>query len=246
MVRIFFMKSPSKISAVIITYNEEKYIQGCIVSLKDIADEILVVDSFSLDRTKAICLELGARFIERKWEGYAKTKNWANAQAKYAWVLSMDADEVLSKDLRSSILSEKMKGLNDRRIYKFNRLNNYCGKWIRHAGWYPDTKVRLFDKTHAIWQGDVHEELSFSQTVDEIHLKGDLLHYTIMDKEDHISRLKKYNGLAKKYPNLAYTFFSSMFTFIKMYILKLGFLDGQLGFQLCFLTAKGKFWRGKA
>lgn len=240
------MRNLSKISAVIITFNEEKYIRRCIESLKGVADEVIVVDSFSTDKTKSICMSLQTNFIEREWEGYAKTKNWANSQAKHSWILSMDADEELGEELRASILAEKEKGLEAGVAYKFNRLNNYCGKWIVHAGWYPDTKVRLFEKNAATWRGEVHEELKFDQKKDEKNLEGDILHYTIEDKADHINRLKKYNGLAEKYPNWVYTLFSSVFTFIKMYIIKLGFLDGRLGFQLCYLTAKGKFWRGKA
>ncbi len=237
------MPNNSKISAVLISFNEEKYIGQCLKSLQEVADEIVVVDSFSTDKTKSICEEHGARFISREWQGYSATKNFANEQAKHDYVLSVDADEVLSDELISSIKETKYSGLSPLSVYSFNRLNNYCGQWIKHAGWYPDTKVRLFAKQSTRWEGEVHEKLVFAQNPSVVKLQGDLLHYSIESKQDHIQREKKYASLAKKYPNRFAAWMAAIFKFFKMYILKLGFLEGKLGFQLCLISAKSKLWR---
>ncbi|MBT8327947.1 MAG: glycosyltransferase family 2 protein, partial [Bacteroidia bacterium] len=126
------MSENQKISAVIITLNEEEYIEKCIKSLKDVVDEIVVVDSFSTDRTQEICERNHVTFKQREWEGYALTKNWANAQASHDFILSIDADEMISETLADSIKLIKV-NLNSNTVYSFNRLNNYCGKWIKHA-----------------------------------------------------------------------------------------------------------------
>src|SRR5258706_12624584 len=130
------------ISDVIITYNEEKKIGRCIDSLKGVADEILVIDSFSTDGTEALCLQKGVRFIKNEFEGYTEQKNFGNKQSQYDFILSLDADEELSAELKKSILDVKNHLEFDG--YTMNRLSNYCGKWIHHSGWYPDPKLRLW------------------------------------------------------------------------------------------------------
>jgi (heptosyl)LPS beta-1,4-glucosyltransferase len=235
----FFMNQKSTISAVIITFNEEKYIAQCIDSLKDVADEIIVIDSFSTDQTVNIACNRGCHLIQSEWKGYAETKNSGNALAKSDYILSIDADEALSDELRNSIIALKQKGLNG--YFSFNRLNNYCGKWMKYAGWYPDTKLRLFPKGSLKWEGEVHETLS--PTVKSEIVKGDLLHYSIESKQDHIEREKKYAQLAKPYANQSAALLAAMAKFVKMYILKAGFLGGKLGFQLSYISAKAKMWR---
>ena len=126
----------NKISAVIITYNEERNIARCLDSLKDVADEIVVLDSFSTDGTEEICRQKKAVFIQHEWIGYASSKNIANEKASNDWILSIDADEALSEMLIDSIL--KIKNQLSDKFYSFNRLTNYCGTWIKHSGWYPD------------------------------------------------------------------------------------------------------------
>jgi glycosyltransferase involved in cell wall biosynthesis len=239
------MNKLNAISAVVITYNEEEHIRECVTSLLEVADEVLVLDSFSTDHTKALCLSLGCTFIERKWEGYAATKNWANSQTNHPWILSIDADEVLSPELIESIQNVKKQGLHPGTKYSLNRRNNYCGQWLRYAGWYPDTKVRLFEKAHTTWQGDVHEHLVQSQPIGTVHLTGDLMHYSIKDKQDHINRVKKYCKLEKAYSHRLIAFLAAAVTFIKIYILKAGFLEGKLGFQLAQISAQAKLWRGR-
>ena len=240
------MNKEHHISAVIITHNEEQYIGQCIASLQGVADEVIVVDSYSTDNTEAICQEQQATFYTHQWMGYSATKNWGNSKASHNWILSIDADEILSPLLIENLIHLKKDGLDPEGIYSFNRLNNYCGQWIRHAGWYPDTKDRLFYKSNVKWEGEVHEELSFEKSTVRHHIKGDLLHYSIRDKEDHVARIHKYNKLARKYPNRLAAYLSAISTFIKLYIVKLGFLDGRLGFQLCLISAKAKIWRGQA
>ncbi|MDB9882257.1 glycosyltransferase family 2 protein [Bacteroidia bacterium] len=239
------MKEPSKISAVIITLNEEDYIEECIQSLMPVVDEVVVVDSYSTDKTKEICKNLGVEWYEHKWMGYADTKNWANYQASNDWVLAIDADEVLTPLLASSIQEAKIVGLSESKVYSFNRLNNYCGVWLKYAGWYPDVKVRLFVKNNAKWEGSVHEKLVFNRSVSQFNLKGDLLHYSIKDKEDHIARVKKYCKLENPYPNKLLAFLAATNTFIRSYILKRGFMAGRIGYQVSIISAKAKFWRGQ-
>lgn len=237
------MSESYKISAVIISYNEEEYIGDCIRSLQEVVDEIIVIDGYSTDQTKSICESLGVTLIENDWMGYSKTKNLGISAAKNPFILSLDADEVLSEELIRNIQKQKKIGLKLDHIYSFNRLNNYCGQWIKYAGWYPDRKKRLFSKNNTKWVGEVHETLAFKKNVKTVHIPGDILHYSIKDKEDHIARILKYNKLTKTHSNHLFTFLSACSTFIKLYIIKLGFLEGKLGFQLCLLSAKSKIWR---
>ena len=134
-----------RLSVVIITLNEEKQIARCIDSVKHVADEILVVDSLSTDKTKEICLGLGVRFVEQKFLGYVEQKNFALKLATHDYVLSLDADEALDEKLQKAILKIKSNFIYDG--YEFNRLTAYNGFWVRHCGWYPDTKLRMVKKT---------------------------------------------------------------------------------------------------
>src|SRR5688572_10365759 len=144
------------LTVVIITKNEERNIARALDSVSKIADEIIVVDSYSTDQTKAICEQKGAHFIQKEWQGYAATKDFANGLAKSAYIFSLDADEAVDKTLEKAILAEKSKGFSG--IYSVNRLTNYCGKWIHHSGWYTDKKIRIFPKDKTKWVGEyVHE-----------------------------------------------------------------------------------------
>lgn len=233
----------NKISAIIITQNEERNIGRCLESLKDIADEVVVVDSGSTDGTEAICRAAGVRFEHHDWQGYSEQKNYANSLACHQWLLSIDADEALSPTLRDSLLKWK-KEEHDAGVYSFNRLTNYCGHWIHHCGWYPDSAVRLFPKDGAHWDGLVHEQLSFNIPLSTFHLKGDLLHYSYYSVEEHASRQVRYATLAAKKAHESGKKVSTLgvwlrpkWNFARNYIFKGGFLDGQAGYTVCRMSA---------
>ena len=234
----------SSISAVVITFNEEKNIERCLQSLEGIADEVIVMDSLSSDRTVEICQKYGAIVYQEPWQGYSASKNKANAFASCSYILSLDADEALDESLRREIILLKNKGLKG--VYSLNRLTNYCGKWVYHSGWYPDVKERLFPKEGTKWVGEfVHEELSFIENHDRTLLKGHLLHYSYYSRIEHRQRADKYSILtAQKFYNqgkrasLLKPYFSGAARFISMFFLKKGFLDGVTGFQIAWISAQ--------
>lgn len=230
-----------QLSVVIITFNEELNIKRCLESVQEIADDIVVVDSFSKDKTEEICRQHNVRFIQRKWEGYSDTKNFANAQAKHDWILSLDADEALSEELKNSIIEIKKGQASG--TYKFNRLTNYCGTWIKHCGWYPDTKVRIFDRRNAKWEGKIHEQL-ITSGAPAILLKGDCLHYSYYTLDQHYKQSDKFSTLSAqslfergKQASLFQLWISPAVKFINDYIFKLGFLDGLAGYTICKISA---------
>ena len=230
------MSTQKKLSAVIITFNEEKNIETCLKSLTGIVDEIIVVDSFSKDKTEEICANYNVRFIPHKFEGHIEQKNWARKQANFDVVLSLDADEALDETLQKSILEIKKNWIHDG--YKMNRLTNYCGKWIRHTGWYPDVKLRLWDNEKGKWMGEnPHDEFKLEDKNAEVgHLKGDILHYSYHHPDDHDKQIEYFTNIAARthVEKGKSTFFmqkylSAMLKFIKCYFIKVGFLDGKEG-----------------
>lgn len=234
-----------KLSVTIITLNEEDKIGRCLESLKDVADEIVVVDSLSTDKTKSICEKYNVKFIEQKWLGYSEQKNLANELAANDWILSMDADEALSDELKKSILKIKETETPDNHVFSFNRLNNYCGKWIHHSGFYPDKKIRIWNRNMGKWEGIVHEIIKFTSKMKEIHLKGDLLHFSYSKPEDFEKQVFKfaemraqhYYDKGKKNAGLL-SVVSPVFFFVKHYFVRLGFLDGKEGYTMCLVAAK--------
>ena len=228
----------NQLSVVIITFNEAKNIARCLDVAIDLSDDIVVVDSFSTDNTKQICESYQqVNFIQTQWKGYAATKNYANQQAQHHYILSLDADEVISPKLKEAIQQlDVLEG-----VYAFNRLTNYCGKWIRHCGWYPDKKTRIFPKDEVQWEGDyVHETLNIPKTLNTTFLKGDLWHYSFYTVEEHLQQIEKYATLKSqqmfdkgKIPNFTHTLISPIFKFLKTFLLKLGFLDGYYGYIIC-------------
>lgn len=238
------------ISAVIITYNEERNIGRCLASLQGVVDEIIVIDSFSKDKTKEICLNYNVKFIELNWLGYSESKNFGNKQALYPWILSLDADEVLSEKLIQSIIEKKKAGLKGN--YSFNRLTNYCGKWIKYGGWYPDKKTRFFHRENAEWVGKIHETLQFNFDNTITHLNGDCLHYSYYTIEEHINQTIKFSTQTAKMlyekgkkSSLIKRFFSPFFKFIKDYFFKLCFLHGITGFRICIISAYATYLKYK-
>lgn len=165
-----------KISATILTFNEEGRIEQCLRSLTGVADEIVVVDSFSTDRTVEICKSFGCRVCQRKLVGFGAQRQYATSLTLYPYVLSVDADESLSPALVREIIELKENGF-EHRVYTVPRLNFFCGRPVRHCGWYPDRQLRLFDKRYANWSlSEVEETVEFRHSVSPYPLNGDLIH----------------------------------------------------------------------
>jgi glycosyltransferase involved in cell wall biosynthesis len=241
------MPAPVLISVVIITFNEERNIARCLDSVSTIADEVVVVDSFSTDATQEICVRKKVKFIEHNFEGHIGQKNFAIEQATHDCILSLDADEALSEELRQSVLEVKQNWQLD--AYEMNRLTNYCGKWIRHTDWYPDRKTRLFDRRKAHWGGlNPHDRIIVATNARLGHLKGDILHYSYHSISQHIGQLNYFTDIGariafenhKKSGN-AKILFSPVVKFIKSYIIRRGFLDGYYGFIVCAISAFASF-----
>ena len=230
-----------KISATLVTLNEETNIARAIESLR-CCDEIVVVDSGSADRTVEIARKLGARVIETEWPGYAAQKNFAAERAANDWILSIDADEALSEALEAEIWQIKRNGPRADG-YSIPRMAQYMGRWILHSGWYPDRKVRLYDRTKARWVGDyVHESVKVEGRVAE--LNGNLLHYTCESLSQHLKTTDRYTTLAaqemasqgRRVPFWR-LILSPPWAFLKTYFLQLGFLDGLEGLVIAYMAA---------
>ena len=231
-----------KISAAIITYNEERNIARAIESLR-CCDEIVVVDSGSTDRTPEIAAKLGARVIDSPWGGYARQKNFAAEQAGHDWILSIDADEALSEALEGEIWQIKKNG-PAMDAYTMPRLAQYLGRWILHSGWYPDRKVRLYNRNKAKWVGDyVHESVTVQGRVG--HLSSDLLHFTCESLSEHLKTLDRYTTLAaeqlvaqkKSIGTVHHLLADPAFTFLRSFIIQRGFLDGLEGLTIAYMAA---------
>lgn len=236
-----------KISAVVITFNEERNIERCLTSLVGVADEIVVVDSYSTDRTEEICRSFNARFIKHRFDGHIQQKNWAILQTSSPYILSLDADEALSDNLRVSILRAKENWTHDG--YYFNRLTNYCGKWIRHTTWYPSRKLRLWDARKGSWGGyNPHDRFYLKQEASQHLLKGDLLHYSYYSISEHLDQINSFSSiLAQSYyergrrVNMFTIMFSPFWRFINDFLLRAGFLDGYYGFVVSMNSAHEVF-----
>lgn len=237
----------TEISVVIITFNEERNIERCLKSVVPVADDIVVIDSFSTDKTEEICSRYPVRFIKHKFEGHIEQKNWAITQAKFPYVLSVDADEELDETLTNSILEVKNNWTHDG--YFFNRLTNYCGKWIRHCGWYPDRKLRLWDSRKGTWTGEnPHDRYELQPGSSQKYLEGNLNHYSYYSIADHIAQVNKFTDIASKElfrKNKKTTILDvtlrPVWKFKKDYIFKAGFLDGYYGFVISIISAHACF-----
>jgi glycosyltransferase involved in cell wall biosynthesis len=234
-----------KISATIITFNEERNISRAIESLR-CCDEIVVVDSGSTDRTVQLAVKLGARVMDCNWRGYAGQKNYASEQCHNDWILSLDADEALSEALEAEIWQIKKNGaLFD--AYTMPRLAQYLGRWILHSGWYPDRKVRLFNRTRAKWVGGyVHESVVVEGSIG--HLDSNILHFTCNSLSEHLKTMDRYTTLAAEqlvaqqrpigWTQLAV---DPPWTFFKTYVLQRGYLDGTEGLAIAYMAALYNF-----
>lgn len=237
------------LSVVIITLNEERNIARCIQSVDGLADEVIVVDSLSSDQTQAIARSLGARVVEQPFLGHIEQKNFAIDQAEHDTVLSLDADEALSTELRSSIHTVLSKW--EFQGYAMNRLTNYCGTWIRHSGWYPDAKIRLFEKGKGAWTGtNPHDRFELERGASVGRIAGDLLHYSFYTVSEHLSQIEKFSTISAnaKWNNgersgILKLWFKPIAKFLKCYFLKLGILDGLAGWRIARYSAYATYLR---
>jgi glycosyltransferase involved in cell wall biosynthesis len=233
-----------KISAVIITLNEERNLERCLKSLIGVADEIVVLDSHSTDRTIDIANQYNASIYQEKFTGYVRQRNIANEKAAHDWILALDADEELTPELARSILEVKQNTKYD--AYQFSRLTNYCGKWIKHCGWYPDKKIRLVNRTKGSWKGEqVHEYWGMHDSTAKIgHLKGDLLHYSFYTISDHVRQIEKFTEMSAraavengKSCSILKILIAPQWGFFVSYVVRFGILDGYYGLLVCKLSA---------
>lgn len=231
-----------EISAVIITHNEADRLPAALDSVRPVCEEIVVVDSYSSDKTAELAAARGARVVQRAFTDYSSQKNYANSLASCPWILSLDADERLSPRLVGEILALKKEGPTGISGFTMPRKTWYLGRFVTHSGWYPDRKVRLFDKARACWQGIIHERLRLEG--DTSDLKGELLHYTYRDISDHVARLNRYSSLLARNKKgstglILKAVLSPPFTFLRHYFLRLGFLDGFAGLVIALVSAQG-------
>jgi glycosyltransferase involved in cell wall biosynthesis len=241
-----------KLSVVIITFNEERNIGRCLDSVKEVADDIVVVDSYSTDSTESICRQAGARFVQHRFEGHIEQKQWAISQAVYPHILSLDADEALSDELKQNILLAKQQWKHDG--YYMNRLTNYCGHWVRHCGWYPDKKLRLCDSRTGHWTGmNPHDkfELDNGDSASGF-LSGDILHYSYYSLDDHYKQVEYFTTIGAKtafengkHSGIFNLILNPALKFIRDYFIKLGFLDGATGFTISRISAYATYLKYK-
>ncbi|MFN5218955.1 MAG: glycosyltransferase family 2 protein [Sphingomonadales bacterium] len=230
------------LSVVIITKNEEKNIESCIDSVSDIADEIVVLDSFSTDKTEHICREKGVRFEQHAFDGHIQQKNRAKNLATHEWVLSLDADEKPDATLLTEIKKLKSGGFSGNYAgYSMNRLNFYCGKPIKTCGWYPDAKLRLWKKDGGAWTGiNPHDRFDLNAGLVSAHLPGNILHNTYPTHDDMVKQTHKFAHIAAEQFSrksiiwlIFKMLFSPLFKYTKNFLIKQGFMDGKAGFQIC-------------
>ena len=235
------------ISVVIITKNEAHIIANTLQSLQAVTNDIVIVDSGSTDETIAICKKFNATIVETNWGGYGINKNKGIKAAKNDWILSLDADEAIDAALQQSLLELAL--ANDEEVFDIRFKNFFCNKWIRFGEWGFDWHIRLFNRKKVQWNNvAVHENLLFPENVMMTKLTGNILHYTVQNRQeydiktDYYARInaKKYLQAGKK-PNSLKQYLSPVFAFIQHYIFRLGFLDGKEGFIIAKTTARYTF-----
>lgn len=235
------------LSAVIITFNEESNIARCIASVRHVVDEIIVLDSYSTDRTADLAREMGAIVHQEKFRGYIGQKNFAMQLASNDYILSLDADEALGEKLAASILHARK--TFEFRAYRMNRCTSYCGKFMRNGLWYPDKKIRLFDRRVAKWGGlNPHDKIELANGFSFKHLEGDILHYAFDTVDDLIWRNNRISTIAAvslyntgKRSNLFRLLVHPAWAFLNGYFFRKGFLDGFEGFSFAVNSAHQVF-----
>ena len=240
-----------QLSVVIITFNEEANIGSCIDSVKDIADEIVVLDSYSTDETVKVAQSKGAKVWQQEFAGYVGQKNKALSLASHPFVLSLDADEVVSDKLKASIL--KAKATFTFSAYRMNRCANYCGQFIRYGTWYPNRKIRLFDKRVGYWGGiNPHDKVVFDRPVAVKRLEGEILHYSFKTIQDHLAQNKRFSNIAAqslyevgKRTNRMKILVNPAWAFLNGFIFHAGFLNGKAGFTISLNQARYTYLKHK-
>jgi heptosyltransferase-3 len=237
-----------KISGVVITFNEESNIARCLDSMLDVTDEIVVVDSFSSDRTKEICLSRGVRFVEHPFRTHIDQKNFGLTQATYSHVLSLDADEYLSEDLKEAILEVKQKWPAE--AYRMNRLSSYGNRWIKHGAWYPDRKIRLWNRSVGFWGGEnPHDKVILKAGTRVKHLEGNILHRAYRDCHSTIEKVQRYSEIfahensGKEHSSIFRILVHTLWAFTQSYFVKRGFLDGFEGLMVAMAEANHVFYK---
>jgi len=239
----------NRLSACLITSNEEENLPRVLNSVEGVADEIVVVDCGSKDRTQEIAREHGAKVVTRAWTNFAEQKNFAAAAASNNWILSLDADEELSPELRGALLAWKVKE-PEFAAYEFARRTWYLGAWVNHTGWYPDFQRRLFRREAAQFSGIIHEALRFEGKPGR--LNGDLLHYTLRSVEEHERKVERYTTLAAQQMFAtgrkswrAAMWFATPWTWFNNFVICLGFLDGRRGWVISRMAARSTWLKFK-
>ena len=232
----------NRLSACLITFNEEKNLARVLDSLQGIGDEIVVVDCGSTDRTLEVARKYGAKLVMRDWTNFAEQKNAAAAAAANEWILSLDADEELGSTLRAALLGWKEQAPAFT-VYETARRAWYAGKWIKHSGWYPDYQRRLYRRDAAHFSGIIHESLQFEGKPGR--LDGDLLHYTVNSFEEHREKVERYTTLAAQQMHAAgkrswraAMWLATPWSFLQNFILRGGFLDGRAGAMISWMAAR--------
>ncbi len=236
-----------QLSVVIIAFNEEKNIERCLRSVEGLADEVVVVDSGSTDETINICNQHNAKVVHQDFLGHIEQKNFAISQASNIHILSLDADESLDDQLKNEIAKIKENWVCDG--YEMNRLTNYCGKWIRHTGWYPDRKLRLWKSTNGKWTGvNPHDRFELTKGSSIGSLKGDILHYSFYTINQHLAQIQYFTDISSKAlyakgkrSSIVKILLSPVVKFYRDYIWKMGFLDGFYGLVISVNSAHAKF-----
>lgn len=235
----------SSITALILTYNEEENIKECLESVKWV-DEIVVIDSYSLDLTVNIAREYTSQVYQRQFDDFSAQRNFGLAKATSEWVLVVDADERVTSELKKEIRQNLSNNSDEYKGYRIPRKNYFLGKWIKYCGWYPDYVLRLFKKGANRYSGMVHEEIRIKGKVAK--LENAFIHYTYRDLEHYLNKINHYTTLdargkclAGKSKGLAYIILRPILEFIKKYLFKKGFLLGKQGLILSILSAYYQF-----
>ena len=239
----------SSISIVIISYNASRKISEVLKQARKLSEDIVVLDSGSTDNTKELCTTFNVNFQNQAWLGYGKQKNLANSYAQNDWILSLDADEVLSEELIQEL---KTKTLSPGKVYEIPFRNIYCHKEIRFGKRKNEKHIRRFNRTEVQWdEAAVHEGLIWNG-MDKIKLKGKIFHHSMESKSAHLSKAKHYARIGAeklkakgKKATFLKLYINPLYRFVKDYFFSLGFLDGKLGFQIALIIAKESYWKYK-